>query len=127
MALHPNDHFKQGRYMGPSIDMDLSLTARTLKDDSQVFHRSMFQALNQGEWEWEDCKAECSLFIKLLQQRLGPQATVEVLAELGVEYTLQYNPSEDELQNSGILPTLNDKPEVTPKGGGQYLNAEILL
>ena len=49
------------------------------------------------------------------------------MVDLGLEKTLQYDSYEDESQNADALPILDEKPEVTPKWEGQYVNAEILL
>ena len=49
------------------------------------------------------------------------------LVELVVEDMLQYDPYEDKSQNAEIFPMLGKEPEVTPKWGDRYVNAEILL
>ena len=55
--------------------------------------------------------------MELLHKRLGPHVMVRDLVELGAEYTLQYNPYEDELQNIKTFPILGKEPEVTPEWG----------
>ena len=62
-----------------------------------------------------------------LYQRLGPHFEVGDLVELGVEGMPEYDPYENKLQNAKTFPVLNEEPEVTPKLGEQYVNAEILL
>ena len=57
--------------------------------------------------------------MEALQKRL--------LAELNVENALPFDPYKDELQNANIFPILIKEPEVSPKWGGQYVNAEISL
>ena len=44
-----------------------------------------------------------------------------------MEDTPQYDPYEDELQNAKMFPMLVEEPEVTPRVGGPYVNAEKLL
>ena len=43
---------------------------------------------------------------------------VRDLVDLGVEDTLQYDPFEDESQNSITFHTLDEDPHVTPAWGG---------
>ena len=97
------------------------------KKNGQVLHRLMYLALAQEEWEWEECRAELSLFLESHHQRLGPCAMVGDLVELVAEDTLHYNPYEDELQNAEMFPILDEGPVVIPEWGDQYVNAEILL
>ena len=60
MASYPDDHFRLGRYLGLSIDIDLTLVAKIIKANHQVLHRSTYQTLTQGEWKQEECKVESS-------------------------------------------------------------------
>ena len=39
-AAYPNDHFRLGRYLGPSIDIGPALMVKIIKQNSQVLHRS---------------------------------------------------------------------------------------
>ena len=55
----------------------------------------MNQALTQNEWEWEECKKKCSLFMESLCQRLGPFTMMDDLVELGAEDTPQYDPYQE--------------------------------
>ena len=64
--------------------------------------------------------------MELLHQRLDPCALVGDL-ELDAEDISKYDPYEDESQNAKTFLILDDKPEVTPDWGDQYVNAEILL
>ena len=59
-------------------------------------------------------------------QRLSPHAMVSDIKELGVEDTPQYDPYEDELQNTETFPILDEEPEITSRWGDQYVNAETL-
>ena len=63
---YPNDHFRLGRYLGPSINIGLALMTKIIKENDQVLHRFMYQTLTQEIWEWEECKAEHSLFMGCL-------------------------------------------------------------
>ena len=109
MALYSDDHFKLGRYLGPSTDLGPALMAKIIKENGQILHRFMYQALTQEEWEWEEYKTEHTLFMESLHWRLGTHATVSDLIKLGVEDTLQYNSYEDKLQNVKTFPILDEE------------------
>ena len=59
--------------------------AKIIKENGQVLHRSMYQALSQGEWEQQECKNEQSSFMESLHQAKGPHARLRDLVDLGVE------------------------------------------
>ena len=48
-----------------------------------------------------------------LHQVLGPLATLSNLFNLSVEKTPQYDPNEEESQNTETFPMLDGEPEVT--------------
>ena len=109
MAPYPDDHFRLGRYhIGPWM------MAKIIKQNSQVFHRSMYQALTQEEYEWEECTAKHSLFIESLYHRLGPCAMVGDLIDLvqRIYCSLSYD---DNSQNVEMSPILDEELEVTPE------------
>ena len=101
--------------------------AKIIKEKGQVLHRSTYQALTQDEWEQDECKNKCSLFMESLHQTMDPHTSLRDLANLGVEETPQYNPYKDESQNAETFPMLDEEPEGTPEWGDQYVNAVILL
>ena len=45
MAVYPDDHFRLGKYLGPSIDIGPALMAKIIKENGQVLQRFMYQAL----------------------------------------------------------------------------------
>ena len=53
MAPYPDDHYKLGRCLGPSIDIGPDVVAKIIKENDQILHRSTYQALTQEEWEGE--------------------------------------------------------------------------
>ena len=104
MAPYPNNHFRLGRYLGPSIDIGPALMAKIMKENVQVLQRSIYLALSQEEWEWEECKAKHISFMASLHQKLGPCTELRDLVDLGVEDTPQHDPYEDELENAETFP-----------------------
>ena len=59
MASYLDDHFKLGRYLGPSIDVGLAMTAKIWKENGQILHKSTHQALTWDEWDRDKCKDKC--------------------------------------------------------------------
>ena len=66
-----------------------------MKENGQVLHRSTYQALNQQDWEQEECKAKHNSFIASLHQKLGPCSELRDLVEVGAEDTPQFDPYEE--------------------------------
>ena len=61
MVPYPDDNFKLGRYLGPSIDISPALMAKIIKENGEVFYWSIYGALTQEDWKQEECKAKgCS-------------------------------------------------------------------
>ena len=65
--------------------------------------------------------------MKSLHQRLGTQAMMDKLGDLGTEDIPQHDPYEVESQSNNIFHILNKEPEVIQGWGDQYWNAKILL
>ena len=87
MIAYPNDHFRLGRCLGQDISIDPALMAKIIKQNGQVLRKSMYQALTQDEWEWQECKNECSLFMKSLHQALVSCRRLSDFVNLGVGET----------------------------------------
>ena len=65
--------------------------------------------------------------MEFLHQKLGPQAMVRDLVELGVKDTPPNNPYEDKSQNAETVLMLYKEPELFSEWVVQYVNIEILL
>ena len=85
--------------LGPSIDVGLAMSAKIIKGNGQVLHRSIHQPLTQEELDRKECKAKCRSFMESLHQKLCSQATMDDLVDLGAEDMPQYDPYEDEAKN----------------------------
>ena len=77
---------------------------KIITEIDHVLHRSAYQALTQEEWEWEDCKNECSSFMESLNQVMVPQMRLRDFVDLGVEETPMIDPSENKLQMLKCFP-----------------------
>ena len=91
------------------------MSAKLIKENGQVIHRCMYQALTQDEWDRKELKDESSMFMESLHQSLSLQATVDDLVELDAEDVPQYNSYDIESQNVEMCPSLDEEPEVTPE------------
>jgi hypothetical protein len=90
------------RYLGPSIDIGPALMAKIIKENGQVLHGSIYQALSPDENKQEQCKNKLSLFMESLHQELGPYVRLSNLVELGVKQTPQYDPYQDTRGNVNV-------------------------
>ena len=94
-------------YLGPNIDIGPTMMEKIIKEKNQVLCRSMYQALTQDRWVQEECKAEGSLIMEFLHQRLCPCTMVHDLVELGAEDKPEYDPYEDKSHNAEMFPILD--------------------
>ena len=109
-GAYPNNQFRFGKYLGLSIDIGTALMVKIITEIDHVLHRSAYQALTQEEWEYEECKNECSSFMESLNQVMGPQMRLRDFVDLGVEETPQIDPSENKSQNADMFPILDEEP-----------------
>ena len=58
----PDDKMVLGRYLGPSIDIGPAMTAKILKANGEVLHRSTYRELTEAERVDEDLKKEKDAF-----------------------------------------------------------------
>ena len=47
MEPFPDDHFKQDKYLGPSIDIGPAMMVKIIKENGLVLHRYTYWALTQ--------------------------------------------------------------------------------
>ena len=91
----PDDVFKLGHHLGPSIDVDLAMTAKILTENGQVFHRSTYQPLIPDELLDRDGSDSREQFMARVYKRLGSCILPRELDDLGLEDTPQYDTCED--------------------------------
>ena len=90
----PGDKYVLGRYLGPSIDIGPAMTAKILKENGQVVHRSTVRGLTPEEEASEETKQKRSAFDMEVSRRLGPSVKWEDLFAYDVE-TPHYDQYED--------------------------------
>ena len=76
----PNDKMSLGRCLGPSIDIGLTVTAKTLKSDGNAIHVSAHGALTNEEQLSELEEESRKAFTEAIHERSGPEASVDDLS-----------------------------------------------
>ena len=123
----PDDEVKLGCYLGPSIDIGPAMTAKILTQNGQVLHRSPYRLLTPDELLDKDGSDAWERFMAWVYERLGSWVPTRELEDIGLEYTLQYDPYEDVTQNKHVFPLLAEVQEPMPEGGDHYIGNEMLL
>ena len=72
LVSFPDDKVVLGRYLGPSIDVGPAMTAKLLKANGQVVHRSTYRALTDQEMASDEEKQARKDFDEKVAQKLGP-------------------------------------------------------
>jgi len=112
-----------GRYLGPSIDIGPAMTAKILKSNGEVVHRSTYRELDAKERVDEEIKKKKEAHDKVAHERYGPAMTAKDLVDEDIE-TPAYDLYEDD---DGERHEHCEEADVTPEEGDQYLNAQVLL
>ena len=119
----PDDKMILGRYLGPSIDIGPAMTAKILKANGEVLHRSTYRELTPEELVDENLNKEKEAFDKAVHERYGPAMTAKDLVEEDIE-TPTFDLYEDD---DGERHEHCEEADVTPEEGDQYVNAEVLM
>ena len=120
--------------MGPSIDVGPALTAKILKANGEVVHRSTYRSLQPHEWTSEEEKKSRDDFDSRVNARYGGPMKPADLADPN-NYDLNdhtrvetisdpYELYEDDEEKNEPAPDIDD---FTPEEGDEYLNAQVLL
>ena len=97
---------KLGCFLGPSIDIGPAMTTKILTQNGQVLHRSTYRLLTPDELADKDRSHAREQFMTSVYEKLGSQVLPRDLKDIGLEYTPQYDPYENEVQNEQTLPQL---------------------
>jgi hypothetical protein len=119
----PEDKVVLGRYLGPSIDVGPAMTAKILKANGEVVHRSTYRSLTDEEIETE--KAERDEFDKLVQERYGePMEAADFEIPLEDIEAVPKDLYEDDEEKPTHVPDIDN---ITPEQGDEYVGAEVKL
>jgi len=119
----PEDKMLLGRYLGPSTDIGPAMSAKILKPNGQVVHRSTLRALTPDEWDSPDEIKARSEFDEAVKLKLGEAKSEDPLDDLDVE-TPSYETYQDDQEEPHQMP---DRDDVSEDYWDKYLNAEVLL
>ena len=119
----PDDKELLGCYLGPSIDVGPAMTAKILKANGQVLHRSTYRALNQAEWASEEERKAQQAFDQTMEAKLGIKMNWEDLPAEDAETPTYPLYEDDSGENHEHVPD----EEVTPEVGDAYTNARVTL
>lgn len=139
-APFPEDDKILGRWLGPSIDIGPAMSAKILKSNGEIVHRSTFRELTQEELESEEGKVARRLFDEQIALKLGQPSTEEDFEDVPDTETPRFNLYEDDdAKQQPSAPSDEEKPYVllglegtidsipTPEEGDEFVNATILL
>jgi hypothetical protein len=120
------DKLVLGCYLGPSIDVGRpAMTAKLLKANGVIIHRSTYRSLTDIEQVSEEHKKLHLDFDAQVKNKLGKGHTAADLVAKDVE-----SPTYDLYANdiSGKqCHAVDQEEEVTPEGGHEYINASVTL
>jgi hypothetical protein len=119
----PEDKLVLGRYLGPSTDIGPAMSAKILKKNGQVVHRSMFCGLTPDKLNDPKEKEERTAFDdNILQHFGGPSSTSDFGNDLDLSSDGQLYHGDDEYGEG-----TPDRDNVPDNYFDQYINAEVLL
>lgn len=120
----PDDKEILGRYLGPSIDIGPAMTAKILKKNGQVVHRSTYRAVTADEMKDPKMQEEMKAFDANIELKLGPGFDHEDMKDDPDIETPTYDPYEDQENQPHVVP---DREDVQEEGYDPYTHAEVLL
>ena len=121
----PDDKVILGRYLGPSIDVGPAMTAKILKANGEVVHRSTYRSLTDEEIADENEKKERDQFDQLVQERYG--TAMEAADFDGFEDAEPAPPDLYEDDDGEKHEHVPDADDITPETGDEYVGAEVNL
>ena len=122
---YPDDREVLGRYLGPSIDVGPAMTAKILKENGQVVHRSTYRPLTQDEIDSREEQLVRDAFDKSVKEKLGPEAKRTDFDDDPDVETPTFDVYAD--GDDGEITRAPDAEEVTPEDLDNYIGAEVML
>jgi len=119
----PDDKEVLGRYLGPSIDVGPAMTAKILKANGEVVHRSTYRSLMEEEIADEKEKKERDTFDQVTNERYGmPMVADDFEGSEDVEANPPDLYEDDSGEKHEHVP---DAEDITPETGDEYVGAEV--
>ncbi len=125
-ASYPKDKEVYGRWLGPAIDIGPAMTAKILKQNGQVFYRSIYRTLIPEELVDETKQKIRNAFDRAITKKLGAVMTEKDLGDLDPEAV---TPSHERYsdKSEGTYQSMPDIDDVSPEIQDQYIGAEVNL
>jgi hypothetical protein len=119
----PDDKLVLGRYLGPSTDIGPAMTAKILKSNGHIVHRSTFRALTQDEFDDPTENESRKTFDDRVQHTFGDQSSPDDCKDELQGDEGQHYHNDDDAHRQGTP----DRDDVPDDYFDQYLNAEVML
>ena len=119
-----------GRYLGPSIDVGPAMTAKILKANGKVIHRSTYRSLTEQEWADEIETKDHQEFDEKVKVKLGQLMQASDLHDSSpddmddIEDMTAYDLYADD---NGENHRHAHESNPTPEAGDNYVGAHVLL
>eukprot|EP00804_Cyclotella_cryptica_P009101 CCRYP_003177-RA/>CCRYP_003177-RA protein AED:0.23 eAED:0.23 QI:0/0/0/1/1/1/2/0/629 len=123
----PDDSLVLERYLGPSIDVGPALTAKILKQNGEVVHRSTYRGLTPEEIANPIEQAAMKNFDETIQAKLGPKTSIDDFKDLGIDESPILDKYEDDDHDGRIPDPPDEELDATPEIGDNYVNTEVML
>eukprot|EP00804_Cyclotella_cryptica_P003089 CCRYP_006074-RA/>CCRYP_006074-RA protein AED:0.29 eAED:0.04 QI:0/0/0/0.75/0.33/0.5/4/0/1079 len=121
----PEDSLVLGRYLGPSIDVGPALTAKILKQNGEVVHRSTYRGLTPEEIVNPVDQAAMKSFNESIEVKLGPKASIDDFKDLGIDEPPILDRYEDDDLDGRMPDPPDEELDATPEVGDSYVNTEF--
>ena len=113
-----------GRYLGPTRDIGMAMTAKILKINGQVLYRSTFIAVTDDELRSPQIIKDMETFDQAIRAKLGHAVKDEDMPEFKTPEYIPYE--EDDLGDEHIKP-FPERDEVDVSTYDPFVGAEVLL
>ena len=125
LAAFPDTRKVLGRYLGPTRDIGMALTAKLLKRNGQYAWRSSFIALTDDDMKNPEIIQAMTEFDAEIAIKLGDTIKPNNLPQdEASDYTPDYLPYRDEITEPMVFPERDDIDTTT---FDPYINAEVIL
>eukprot|EP00804_Cyclotella_cryptica_P016777 CCRYP_002064-RA/>CCRYP_002064-RA protein AED:0.32 eAED:0.33 QI:0/0/0/1/1/1/2/0/448 len=123
----PEDSLVLGRYLCPSSDVGPALTAKTVKQNGEIVHRSTYHGLTPEEIVNPVDQAAMKSFNKSIEVKLGPKASVDDFKDLGIDEPPILDRYEDDNLDGHMPDPPDEELDATPEVGDSYVNTKVML
>jgi len=120
----PDNRFALGRYLGPSTDIGPAMTAKILKSNGQVVHRSTLRALNSFELHLDEHTLARKDFDVAINSKLGELTTSNDYASDPDFETPTYDLCKDDDKHHQ---SLDNRDDLDDNVYDQYIKARVSL